>query len=169
MAARSRLPLPLDHNFPQPILDVLDEYLVEVELTPIRRIDSRLPALEDRDLFVALHQLGFPGLITANYKMLKNPRELAALMSTKLTVFAIEGVGHDPLRATGALLLDLPGALKRFERDKAQVFWLRPRQPQPTDPWDLFTKAAGQIGEERQALFDRLRVPPDELANPILT
>jgi hypothetical protein len=40
--------------------------------------------------------------------MLQNPRELAAVIATQICVFAIEGVGHDPIRATGALLLDLP-------------------------------------------------------------
>ncbi len=69
-------------------------------------------------IVVALHQLGVPGLVTSNYKMLKNPKELAAIVATKLTVFAIEGVGDDPIRATGALLLDRPGALKRMDSRK---------------------------------------------------
>ena len=46
--------------------------------------------------------------------MLYVPAEIAAIVKTKLLVFAVEGVGHDPLRATDALLLDLPGALKRY-------------------------------------------------------
>ena len=54
-------------------------------------------------------------MVANNSKMLKNPKELAAIVATKLTVFAIEGVGDDPIRATGALLLDLPGALKRMD------------------------------------------------------
>jgi hypothetical protein len=168
MSSGGRVRLALDHNFPEPILQALDQYVVDVELIPLRRIDRRLPDLEDRDLLVVLHQLGFPGLVTANYKMLKNPRELAALMSTKLTVFAIEGVGHDPLRATGALLLDLPGAIKRFDLTRPQVFWLRPRSPQPDDPWDLFARVASHLDEDRQQLFDRLRVTDAELATPIL-
>src|SRR6266540_3374757 len=93
-------------------------------------------------LVIALHQLRYPGLVTNNYKMLKNPKELAAIIRTRVTVFAIEGVGDDPIRATGALLLDLPRALKRFDSRRSQVFWLRPRNPAPEDPMDLLARAA---------------------------
>ena len=79
----------------------------------VDRIDRRLGELDDRGLIIALYQLGWAGLVTNNYKMLYVPAEIAAIVKTKLLVFAVEGVGHDPLRATGALLLDLPGALKR--------------------------------------------------------
>src|SRR4029078_13237948 len=95
-----------DHNFPTPILDALRRYLVDIELVTLREIDHRLPSLNDRTLVIALHQLGFPGLVTNTHKMITTPRELAAIIATRLTVFAIEGVGDDPLRATGALLLD---------------------------------------------------------------
>lgn len=46
---------------------------------------------------MALHQLGYPGFLTGNYKMLQNPRELAAIMETRISVFGIEGVGHNPI------------------------------------------------------------------------
>lgn len=85
-------------------------------------------------LVIAHHQLGFPGMVTNNYRILKNPRELAAIIETRLTIFAIEGVGGDPLRATGAVLLDLPGALKKLGTRKGKVFWMRPPNPTPEDP-----------------------------------
>lgn len=65
-------------------------------------------------LLIALHQLGWAGLVTNDYRMLRNPADLAALLRTRLSVFAIEGVGHDPIRATGAVLLDLSGAIRRM-------------------------------------------------------
>ena len=129
MAARRPVRLALDQNFPTPILAALAEFIVDIELIPLRRIDPRLSSLDDRTLVVALHQLGFPGLVTNNYKMLKNPKELAAIVATKLTVFAIEGVGDDPIRATGALLLDLPGALKRMDSRKGAGLLDAPAQP----------------------------------------
>ena len=124
--------------------------------------------LDDRTLVVALHQLGFPGLVTNNYKMLKNPKELVAIVTTKLTVFAIEGVGDDPIRATGAILLDLPGALKRMDSRKAQVFWMRPRNPMPEDPMALFQRAAEHQHRDASALFAELVVSNDELRAPVL-
>ena len=54
----------------------------------------------------ASYQLGWAGQVTNNYKMLYVPAEIAAIVKTKLLVFAVEGVGHDPLPATGTLPLD---------------------------------------------------------------
>lgn len=83
-------------------------------------------------------------------------------------MFAVEGVGDDPIRATGAVLLDLPGALKRVQPDRAQVFWMRPRNPEPKDPWELFTAAAGHQQREATDLYSDWQVTDDELARPIL-
>ncbi len=131
MAEHRRRPirLALDQNFPTPILAAFEDYLVDVELVSLRKIDPRLSTLDDRALVIALHQLGFPGMVTNNYRMLKNPRELAAIIETRLTIFAIEGVGGDPLRATGAVLLDLPGALKKL--DTRERTGLLDATPQP--------------------------------------
>ena len=107
--------IPLDHNFPAPILECLGEFISDISLIPLRNIHPALPEFGDRELLIGLHQLGYSGLVTSNYKMLQNPRELAAILKTKLTVFAIEGVGHDPIRATGALLLDLPSAINAIQ------------------------------------------------------
>lgn len=169
MAPRRPHRLALDQNFPTPILAALAEFIVDIELVPLRKIDPRLSVLDDRALVVALHQLGFQGLVTNNYKMLKNPKELAAIVATKLTVFAIEGVGDDPIRATGALLLDLPGALKRMDSRKAQVFWMRPRNPMPEDPMALFQRAADHQHRDADALFAELVVSNEELRAPVLS
>ena len=160
--------LPLDHNFPQPILAALSEWLGDVELLPIERIDSRLTNLGDRQLVIALHQLGYGRLVTNNYRMLQNPVELAAVIKTKMSVFAIEGVGDDPIRATGALLLDLPSVIKAVEAGRPGVFWLRPRVPRPKDPWDLLKELAERRHEDVGDLYQRVAVSDDELATPVL-
>lgn len=156
--------VPLDHNFPEPILRCLDEFIPDIGLLPLRQIHPVLPQLGDRELLIALHQLGYKGLITSNYKMLQNPRELAAVLKTKITVFAIEGVGHDPIRATGALLLDLPAAITAVNSGASGVFWLRPRRPQPQDPWELFQRAAEKRHEDPASLYDQVRVSDLELS-----
>ncbi len=168
MARRRPVRLALDQNFPTPILAALAEFIVDIELVPLRKIEPRLSSLDDRMLVIALRQLGLPGLVTNNYKMLKNPKELAAIIATKLTVFAIEGVGDDPIRATGAVLLDLPGALKRMDSRKAQVFWMRPRNPIPEDPMALFKRAAEHQQRDTDALLSELAVSDQELREPIL-
>lgn len=168
MAASAPIELALDQNFPEPILRVLGDYIIDVRLVPLRKINVRLPALDDRQLVIALYQLGYRGLVTNNYKMLANPAELAAIIATGLTVFAIEGVGHDPLRATGALLLDLPGALRRMGEGEARVFWLRPRNPQPERAWDLLVKAASRQHRPVTELHDEVKVTDAELDGPVL-
>ncbi len=75
----------------------------DIDLTSVRKIDPALSDLSDRNLFIALKQLGFDGLVTNNYKMLNVPEEIAAIVSTKATVIAVVGLGHDPIRAVGAL------------------------------------------------------------------
>ena len=160
--------LPLDHNFPQPILAALSDWLGDVDLLPIGRIDSRLTDLGDRELVLALYQLGYRGLVTNNYRMLQNPVELAAVIKTKLSIFAIEGLGDDPIRATGALLLDLPSAVDAVEAGRSGVFWLRPRVPRPKDPWDLLKELANRRQEEVGDLYRQVAVSDDELATPVL-
>lgn len=160
--------LPLDQNFPEPILRCLEAFILDVKLVPLRQIDPRLSTLDDRELIIALQQLGYSGLVTNNYKMLKNPRELAAILKTKLTVFAIEGVGDDPLRATGALLLDLPSALKRRTPGKAEVFWMRPRNPVPQKPWEIFEQVAGRLDRAATDLYKQVEVTEEEFERPVL-
>lgn len=169
MPAPARARLALDHNFPEPLLDALGRFVVDCELIPLRRIHPGLPALDDRPLLIALRQLGIPGLVTNNYKMLKNPRELAAVIASKVTVFAIEGLGHDPLRATGALLLDLPGVIKRMDTRRPQVFQLRPRNPEPQDPRALFINVAEHLHRARDDLWEQVKVSPSELRRRVLT
>lgn len=161
--------IPLDHNFPVPILECLDEFIVDVSLVPLRRIDERLADLGDRQLIVALHQLGFPGFVTSNYKMLQNPRELAAVIGTGIVVFAIEAVGHDPLRATGALLLDLPSAIKAMESGARGVFTFRPRKPQPQDPQKMFNQMATRRNVNPKELLKEVAVDRAELMTPVLS
>ena len=48
-----------------------------------------------------------------NYKILDVPRNWPRSSWTQAVVVALEGLGHDPLRAVGALLLELPAVSNR--------------------------------------------------------
>lgn len=162
----SRLPLVLDVNFPEPILSCLDEFMVDVELIPLRRINPRLIELDDRPLILALRQEGFDWLVTNDSRMLRNPSEIAAILKADMKLFAIEGTGGDPLRATGALLLDLPGAINRATPGRAEVFWSRPRSPAPQQPWDLLVTAANHRHQAARELYDEVKVSDAEMDLP---
>ena len=74
----------------------------------------------------------------------------------------------DPIRATGALLLDLPSAVSAVEARRPGVFWLRPRTPQPKDPWDLLKQLADRRQENVDDLYRHVAVSDAELATPVL-
>ena len=69
---------------------------------------------------------------------------------------------------TGALLLDLPGGLKRFDPRRSRVFWVRPRNPEPVDPKDLLASAAEHQHRTRAELLAEVEVSNEELRQPVL-
>jgi hypothetical protein len=158
--------LALDQNFPEPILQLVAPFMPEVQLVPLRAIDARLPDMDDRPLVLALAQLGWAGLVTNNYRMLQTPSEVAAIMRAKIGIFAVEGTGDDPVRATGAVLLDLPGVLKDFQPGRGGVFWMRPRRPRRVEARQVFDDAAARQGLEPTELYQQVRVTDDEM-NPL--
>lgn len=169
MTAPRRLRLALDQNFPVPLLSTVSDYLPEqVEIRSLRQIDPRLSELDDRPLLIALTQLGWDGLITNNYKMLEVPTEIAAIVKTKAVVIAIEGLGHDPLRAVGALLLELPGLTDRLRPRTSNVLRLRYPQRSAEDAWGYFQSAARRLGREPGELWKEVGVSDTELSGRVL-
>ena len=162
----------LDQNFPQPVLETLGEYIYEADLVPLGEIDPRLiDAMEDWQVLLALHHDKRPwdGLITADSGMLKLPRELATLLQTKLTLIVAEESGHDPLRASGLLLLHLPGICQQTDQSKAQVWRLRaPPQKAAIDPWEELQRVAEHQSVEPATLYRESKLSDEELAsNPL--
>jgi hypothetical protein len=134
----------LDHNFPQPIVDALTEFQVDAELVRVDAIDKRMADLDDWQLLLALHldKRPWDGLITTDNSMLRQPRELAVLMQTKLTLVVADASGHDPLKACGLLFAYLPGICKRTDPNVAQLWKLNAVDRPAEDPWDTFKRVA---------------------------
>ena len=163
------LRLALDQNFPTPLISEIGAYLPgDLELRSLQQIDPRLTTLDDRPLIIALRQLGWHGLVTNNYKMLYEPHEVAAIVRTQCVVIAVQGLGHDPLRAAGALLLELPGIEKRLVADRSNVVLINYRQRPAQNGWDFLAKAADHRGEPRNDLWRLHRPSDDELSDPVL-
>jgi len=97
----------LDHNFPEPIVEVLSEVQEggEADLVSVSDIDPRMADLEDWEIMLALHhhERAWDGLITTDSSILNQPPELAVLIQTKLTLIVAMGAGDDPIKATGLL------------------------------------------------------------------
>jgi hypothetical protein len=158
----------LDHCFPEPIVEVLREWLTEAELVSIRHIDARLTDnTEDWQLLLALHHHSRPwdGLVTNDSSMLRLPREMSVLMQTKLNLVVADDAGHDPLKATGLVFAHLPWICSRLDANKSQVWQLRANRKPAEDPWELLRSIADHRHLDLQTLFQGARLSHAELAS----
>ncbi len=94
----------LDHNFPQPIVDVLAEFQEDAELVRIDQVHPGMPDLDDWEVLLALlpDARDWDGLITTDSSILNQPLELSVLIQTKLTLVVALEAGHNPVKATGS-------------------------------------------------------------------
>lgn len=155
----------LDQNFPVSPLEV-GEMFPEAELTTLHQIDPRLGHFTDRDLILHLAREGWHGLVTNNHKMLDQPSEVAAMLKARIAIFVVEGLGHDPVRATGAVLLHLSAILKKVAPGKPQVFHTNPRAPHPVNPWEFMQRSARHRGLDPAELYAQVRVTDEERDTP---
>jgi hypothetical protein len=120
----------LDHNFPmfavgfewpRPDLRVSRLWDIDRELTRDH---------DDWEVLRALHNRGrIDGFVTNDDKMLRLPTEMVALHSTSLALVITEGVGHQPVRATGLLMVHLETIANQLS-GKPQIWILRPARLQ---------------------------------------
>jgi len=90
----------------------------EAELMSLTDVDPWLThRVADWALLLGLYQYRprkIHGFITNDARMLALSRTLPVLMQTDLTLLVCAKVGHDPVAATGLLLLHLPYVAKRW-------------------------------------------------------
>ncbi len=109
----------------------------DIELSALMAIDPDLThEHEDWEVLRALHRRGdVDGFITNDAGILLLPREMVMLSQTQLTLIVTDGLGHDPLGATGLLMLHLPQIARqnhptpriyRLRRPPLQVTRVRP-------------------------------------------
>lgn len=155
----------LDQNFPQPIIDALDDFMVEAELVALAEIDPRLSELDDWEVLLALHLHAeqWDGLITTDSGMLALPRELCVLLQTRLTLVVAHAAGHDPLKATGLLLTYLPWIANHSDPRTAQLWVLRAANRPHMNPLDQLATIAERRGVDANALYEEHRLTREEL------
>jgi hypothetical protein len=98
----------LDQNFPIQVTGL--PWPHGINLTRLYTLDPSLVAdTEDWEVLLALSRRGdVDGFVTNDDKMLSLAREMIFLMRSRLKLVVTVGVGHDPLRATGLLMVSLP-------------------------------------------------------------
>ncbi len=157
----------LDQNFPLPIINLLEPYMPEAELVPIQTIDNRMVHLDDWQVLLALyaHEADWDGMITADANMLGLPRELAVLLQTRLTLVVAEAAGDDPLKASGMIILHLPGICKLTDSMTPQVWRLRSPRSKPLKPWKLLEDVASRQDLTAPVLYDQWKLSETELTD----
>jgi hypothetical protein len=124
----------LDQNFPARILSAanLDKWLPELEIVSVRDHDPRLSRdLEDWEVILGCSQSGAEGFISDDDGMLENPRVIAVVEQTRMTLAVCAEINHDPIAATGLLLAHLPRVAKRHRSDRAQIWTIHPTEQRP--------------------------------------
>jgi hypothetical protein len=84
-------------------------------------------------------------------------------MQTKLALVVTEESGHDPLMATGLVLVHLPAICKRRQPDLAQVWVLRTVEKRPQAPWEILTTVAKRQGTQTKQLYDAHKLTDEQL------
>lgn len=150
----------LDHNFPNNIIQALG-HIPEADLIPLQVFDAALiQNVEDWEILVRIHQARLDGFITSDEAMINQAKELAVLIQTRLTLVVTESVTHDPLVATGLLLIHLPHIAHQTAPARPQLWVLRaPGRKAHSDPKERLRQVAQGLGEDPEALFRRERVP----------
>ncbi len=139
-----------------------------ISLFHVAEIDRRLSEASDRELIIWAKNNDYDALVSTNHRMKDEPMEVAAMLSTKLTVVLTQSMGHNPLRASGVILLELPTLHSRVRPGKPNLFVLSYQPRTPRDPWDDLTRVARHRGTTAPALWEEVRPTAEELAVDIL-
>lgn len=156
----------LDQNFPVRLIRVMNDFMPNgLELFHVPDVDARLSEVSDRALILWAKRQHYDGLVSTNHRMLDQPDEVAAMVETKLTMVLTKSMGHNALRASGALFLELPTLHNRVRAGRSNVFLLNHQPRNPLDAWDHLAKIAGRRAVETTALWEEFRPRDDELSS----
>jgi hypothetical protein len=133
----------LDQNFPWHSIGV--RWPASLQISQLASIEPHLTAgYEDWEVIRALAQRGdVDGFVTNDAKMLNQSTEMVVLFRSRLVLVVTDGVGHDPIRATGLVMVHLSEITKRVD-GKPQVYVLRPGALHMVSPGQQVNKIAEQ-------------------------
>lgn len=150
-AAESLAHFVMDQNYPLTALRL--DWPLSLRLTPLPTIEPDLVRdHEDWEILYRLNQRGdVHGFVSNDSGMLNLPREMIVLQSTGLALVITDGVGHNPIRATGLLMVHLDEIARRIT-GRPQLFVLKPGNLVPTN-----------LAKLTNTLADREGIAPPEL------
>jgi hypothetical protein len=141
----------LDQNFPLVVTGI--EWPPNIRITRLGAIEPQLVRdHEDWEIITALDRRGdVSGFITNDAEMLAQAPEMVALQRARVALVVTEGVGHDPIRATGLVMVHIQQIAKQVDRS-ARIYVLKPA--------NLISQSPGSVVN---ALALRLGVQPNRL------
>ena len=159
----------LDQNFPSNLVAAIAGAVPPaVELAGIASIDSRLADMGDRQVIIALSQLGFDAMISNGRHILSTPEELAALLATKLGFVCVRASGQNSVKATGALLLELSNLPSVFQDKRRRVLDRHYQPRRASDAWGYMQEIAARTGTTAEELYAATKPTADELTRAAL-
>ncbi len=112
---------------------------------------------EDWQVLLALNQRGdVNGFITNDAKLLNLPAEMLALHTTSLTLVITDGVGDQPIRATGLVMVHLETIASQMS-NKPRIWILRPSAIAAKRSWDYLNRIAKNSHTGIDALVEEER------------
>ncbi len=144
----------LDQNFPIQATGL--PWPQGLDVCPLTAIDPALARNhDDWEVLRALHRRGdVDGFITNDADILHLPREMVMLSRTQLTLVVTDGLGHDPLGATGLLMLHLPQIVRRSD-PTPRIYRLRRSQLPLVQVRPIIDNLARREGIPRHDLVSR--------------
>lgn len=132
----------LDQNFPLYVTG-FQWTRPDLRISRLSEIDPELTRdHDDWEVLVALHERGdIDGFISNDAKMLNLPTEMVVLHSTSLTMVITDGVGDQPIRATGLIMVHLETIVSQMSK-KPRIWILRPAALSAKRPWDYLNRIA---------------------------
>lgn len=117
----------LDHNFPRYVTRF--PWPPEIVLSPLaKHAPDLVRDVEDWIVLIELSKRGgVDGFITNDAGILLLPPEMVALRHTRLALVVTEGVGDEPIRATGLVMVHLEEIVKRLD-GTPWTFTIRPNR-----------------------------------------
>lgn len=142
-----------DENFPFHIGNL--KWPPAVKISRLVNIAPSLQSVDDWQVINGLHRRGdIHGLITNDGRMLNLPREMVALSCSKLALIVTDGVGNDPIRATGLVMVHLQDVVKQLS-GYPQIFRLHPSQVKKQKVKDQIDKVAGQFNTKSSTMISQ--------------
>lgn len=114
----------LDQNFPRQLVNL--PWPAGLSLVPLATAEPDLVAAhDDREVLLELERGGgYAGLVTNVSGMLELAAEMVLLARTNLLLVVTEQVGHNPIRATGLVMVHLEQIAREGRR--GEIYRVRP-------------------------------------------